>query len=83
MGGRVPKMDEQDAAIQAGDDEIENEMEISTAGGAVPARLEETVRAAREYAEAARAPNTVRAYDSYVEDFSTYCRVELGGASAL
>jgi integrase len=51
--------------------------------GRLPAHLEETVRAAREYAEAARAPNTLRAYSSDVEDFSTYCRVELGGASPL
>lgn len=48
-----------------------------------PASVEETIHAAREYAEAARAPNTTRAYDSDIKDFSTYCRVELGGASAL
>ena len=45
--------------------------------------IEETVRAAREYAGAARAPNTLRAYDSDVEDFKTYCRVELGGVDTL
>ena len=50
---------------------------------AAPANLQGTVRAAREYAEAARAPNTLRAYRSDVEDFSTYCRVELGGSSPL
>lgn len=76
-------MDEQHKADPTVNDELENEIEASTAGGKVPARLEETVRAAREYAEAARAPNTIRAYESDVEDFSTYCRVELGGASAL
>ena len=48
-----------------------------------PVDIQETVRAAQEYARAARAPNTVRAYNSDIEDFSTYCRVELGGASAL
>lgn len=48
-----------------------------------PVDIQETVRAAKEYAKAARAPNTVRAYNSDIEDFSTYCRVELGGASAL
>lgn len=72
-------MDEQHKAEPVVNDEIE----ISTAGGSVLARLEDTVRAAREYAEAARAPNTIRAYESDVEDFATYCRVELGGASAL
>lgn len=49
----------------------------------LPAHLMDTIYAAREYAEAARATNTVRAYDSDVEDFSTYCRVELGGARTL
>lgn len=49
----------------------------------IETRIGETVRAAREYAEAARAPNTLRAYASDIEDFSTYCRVELGGAVAL
>ncbi len=54
------------------------------AGTAVsPVDIQETVRAAKEYARAARAPNTLRAYNSDIEDFSTYCRVELGGASAL
>ena len=48
---------------------------------ATPVHVQETIRAAREYAEAARAPNTLRAYASDIEDFSTYCRVELGGAS--
>lgn len=48
-----------------------------------PANIQETIRAAREYAAAARAPNTVRAYSSDVEDFSIYCRVELGGSSPL
>jgi integrase len=51
--------------------------------GRLPEHIEETVRAAREYAEAARAPNTLKAYASDVEDFSTYCRVELGGADPL
>lgn len=51
------------------------------APGAIPARLEETIRAARQYAEAARSPNTLKAYDSDVRDFQTYCNVELGGAS--
>lgn len=50
---------------------------------AYPETIRATVEAAREYAEAARAPNTLRAYDSDVRDFSTYCKVELGGASAL
>lgn len=50
---------------------------------ATPVHVQETIRAAREYAEAARAPNTLRAYASDIEDFSTYCRVELGGASPL
>lgn len=49
----------------------------------LPADLEETIRAAREYAAAARAPNTLRAYASDVEDFSTYCRVDLGGVEIL
>lgn len=54
------------------------------AGTAVsPVDIQETVRAAQEYARAARAPNTLRAYNSDIEDFSTYCRVELGGASPL
>ena len=48
-----------------------------------PVDIQETVRAAQEYARAARAPNTLRAYNSDIEDFSTYCRVDLGGASAL
>ena len=54
-----------------------------TAPDAIPVRLEETIRAAREYAAAARSPNTLKAYDSDVRDFSTYCRVELGGALPL
>lgn len=57
--------------------------EVAPAGGAYPARLEDTIRAAREYAGAARAPNTLKAYDSDVRDFSTYCKVKLGGASPL
>lgn len=60
----------------------EHEVEV-VPGASLPTHLEETVRAAREYAIAARAPNTLRAYRSDVEDFSTYCRVELGGASPL
>lgn len=52
-------------------------------GQALPAHLQETLRAAREYAEAARAPNTLKAYRSDVEDFRTYCRVELGGEEPL
>jgi integrase len=55
----------------------------STSGIHLPERMEETVRAAREYAEAARAPNTLKAYRSDIADFSTYCRVELGGAETL
>lgn len=57
----------------------------SEAGEALPARasLEETIRAARSYAEAARAPNIIRAYASDLEDFRTYCRVKLGGESSL
>jgi site-specific recombinase XerD len=55
---------------------------VSTRNGP-PAAIRETLEAAREYAEAARAPNTLRAYRSDVEDFSTYCGVELGGASPL
>ena len=54
-----------------------------TTRGAYPARLEDTIRAARDYAGAARAPNTLKAYDSDVRDFRTYCKVELGGASPL
>lgn len=50
---------------------------------ALPTHIQDTIHAAREYAEAARAPNTLRAYDSDVRDFSTYCKVELGGAWAL
>jgi len=50
---------------------------------AIPARLEDTIRAAREYAEAARFPNTLKAYDSDVRDFSTCCKVELGGTAPL
>lgn len=57
--------------------------EATTVGGRLPKHVEETARAAREYAEAARAPNTLRAYRSDVEDFSTYCRVELGGVEPL
>lgn len=49
----------------------------------VESYIEQTIRAAREYAEAARAPNTLRAYASDIEDFKTYCRVELGGAEAF
>jgi integrase len=49
----------------------------------LPPDLEETVRSAREYASAARAPNTLKAYTSDVEDFATFCRVDLGGVSAL
>ena len=57
---------------------------LGTGRGGVPtAYLQGTVRAAREYVEAARAPNTLKAYRSDVEDFSTYCRVELGGANPL
>ena len=48
---------------------------------ALQTHVEDTIRAAREYAEAARAPNTLRAYDSDVRDFATYCRVELGGVA--
>lgn len=56
----------------------------ANAGTAVsPVDIQETLRAAKEYAKAARAPNTLRAYNSDIEDFSTYCRVDLGGASAL
>ncbi len=56
----------------------------ANAGTAVsPVDIQETLRAAKEYAKAARAPNTLRAYNSDIEDFSTYCRVELGGASVL
>jgi integrase len=57
--------------------------EDGSAGGTLPAHLEETVHAAREYVEAARALNTLRAYRSDIEDFSTYCQVELGGVSPL
>ena len=57
--------------------------EATTVGRRLPEQVEETVRAAREYAEAARAPNTLRAYRSDVEDFSNYCQVELGGADPL
>ncbi|PLS87101.1 MAG: hypothetical protein CYG60_03710, partial [Actinobacteria bacterium] len=60
----------------------EHEVE-AVPGASLPTHLEETVRAAREYAAAARAPNTLRAYRSDVEDFSTYCRVELGGVNPL
>ncbi len=49
----------------------------------VEAYIEETVRAAREYAAASRAPNTLRAYASDIEDFSTYCKVDLGGVGPL
>lgn len=49
----------------------------------LPAHLQETILAAREYAEAARSPNTLKAYESDVRDFATYCRVELGGVSPL
>lgn len=56
---------------------------VDPAGRALSANLEETIRAARGYAEAARAPNTLRAYASDVEDFSIYCRVELGGVEPL
>ena len=51
--------------------------------GGLPARLQETIRAARSYAEAARAPNTLRAYASDIDDFTTYCRVEAGGLPSL
>ncbi|WP_162924837.1 site-specific integrase [Rubrobacter indicoceani] len=56
---------------------------VDPAGRTLPANLQETIRVARGYAEAARAPNTLRAYASDVGDFSTYCRVELGGATPL
>lgn len=52
-------------------------------GRVLPAHLQETLDAAREYAGAARSPNTLKAYRSDVEDFSTYCRVELGGEMPL
>ena len=53
------------------------------AGQHLPARLEEIIRVARTYAEAARAPNTLRAYASDIDDFETYCRMEAGGLSHL
>jgi len=49
----------------------------------MPASLEETARLARGYFEAARAENTVSAYDSDLRDFATWCKVEAGGLSAL
>ncbi len=52
-------------------------------GKASPASLEETARLARGYFEAARAENTVSAYDSDLRDFATWCRVEAGNLSAL
>ena len=52
-------------------------------GRRLPAHLEETIRAARTYAGAARAPNTLRAYASDIDDFETYCRVEAGGLPSL
>lgn len=58
-------------------------VEATTVAGRLPAHVEQTARATREYAEAARVPNTLRAYRSDVEDFSTYCRAELGGADPL
>ncbi len=57
--------------------------DLVPSGKNLPANLEWTIQAAREYAAAARAPNTLRAYRSDVDDFSTYCRVELGGAEPL
>lgn len=51
--------------------------------GRPPASLEETARRAREYFEAARAENTLSAYDSDLRDFATWCRVEAGGLSPL
>lgn len=52
-------------------------------GRTLPASLEETARLARGYFEAARAENTVSAYDSDLRDFATWCRVEAGGLSPL
>jgi hypothetical protein len=52
-------------------------------GRALPASLEETTRLARGYFEAARAENTVSAYDSDLRDFATWCRVEAGGLLTL
>jgi site-specific recombinase XerD len=75
-----------DPRVAAEDSEDTENMEIEhvpESSARIEARIEETVRAAREYAEAARAPNTLRAYASDIEDFSTYCRVELGGAVPL
>ena len=60
-----------------------NPEETNRRGTNTPARLDETINAATEYAEAARSPNTLKAYRSDVEDFSTYCRVELGGVNPL
>lgn len=56
---------------------------LGPGSGGLPERLEETIRAARRYAGAARAPNTLRAYASDVDDFATYCRVEAGGLPSL
>lgn len=50
---------------------------------ALPASLEKTARLARGYFEAARAENTVSAYDSDLRDFATWCKVEAGGLKAL
>ncbi len=46
--------------------------EANPAVGRLPRHVEETIRVAREYAEAARAPNTLKAHASDVEDFSIY-----------
>ena len=67
----------------SGADGSAREIAPQDVGRRLPAHLEETIRAARTYAEAARAPNTLRAYASDIQDFETYCRVEAGGLSHL
>ena len=77
---QAPEVKEIELLEADGEADIE---QVKVSSREVETHVEETIRAAREYAGAARAPNTLRAYASDIEDFKTYCRVELGGAVAL
>ena len=80
---QAPNVKEIELLEADGKADIEQVEVSSVPSREVETYIEETVRAARDYAGAARAPNTLRAYESDVEDFKTYCRVELGGVDTL
>lgn len=65
------------------DARLAEETALPVEARALAQHLEDTIRAARDYAQAARSPNTLKAYGSDVRDFQTYCRVELGGVPPL